>query len=273
MTLTLPCRLFSGTVRHNLNPTGSASATDEELWRALTAVQLKRAIQDTGLGLDAPVAEFGENFSQGQRQLLSLARAMLRNTRVVCLDEATASVDLESDAAMGRVIAEQFADCTVLVIAHRLHTIIDSDTVCCMSNGELVARGSPAELLADPSSIFSQCVLWFPRRLLFRGSLCVQTRGRDRAADVSDAATACSSKSRCTIVQLVQTDSSSAWWSHTLLLEQHIIHIYPLRMTTLLSTKHTFYLAHKRETGSGRVAFNKKYSPTPRQRPVATSAK
>ena len=150
--------LFSGSVRHNLNPTGSSSATDEALWQALTAVRLKAAITETGLGLEAPVAEFGSNFSMGQRQLLSLARAMLRNTRVVCLDEATASVDMESDAAMGEVVKEQFRDCTVLVIAHRLHTIIEADTVVCMRNGQLAARGSPSELLRDPTSIFSQLV-------------------------------------------------------------------------------------------------------------------
>ena len=149
--------LFSGTIRHNLNPTGGA-ASDDALWRALEAVQLKAAVAATGLGLDAPVAEFGENYSQGQRQLLSLARAMLRNTRVVCLDEATASVDVESDARMQLVIAEHFRACTVITIAHRLHTIIDAQTVMCLSDGRLVARGSPAELLRDPSTVFSQLV-------------------------------------------------------------------------------------------------------------------
>jgi len=150
--------LFSGTIRHNLNPTGSAGVQEDALWRALEAVQLKATVSATGLGLDAPVAEFGENYSQGQRQLLSLARALLRNTRVVALDEATASVDLESDARMQAVIAEQFAQCTVLTIAHRLHTIIESNQVICMAAGSLEALGTPAQLLADPNSMFSKLV-------------------------------------------------------------------------------------------------------------------
>lgn len=145
-------------MRKNLNPTADAGADDAALWKALEAVQLKAYVAATGLGLDAPVTEFGENFSAGQRQLLSLARALLRSSRVVCLDEATASVDLESDARMQEVIEREFASSTLIVIAHRLHTIIGADSVMCMDAGQLVARGSPQELLADGSSMFSQLV-------------------------------------------------------------------------------------------------------------------
>jgi ABC-type multidrug transport system fused ATPase/permease subunit len=152
--------MFSGTVRHNLNPVGATGAgtTDAALWSVLDAVGMKRTVQATGLGLDAQVAEFGESYSAGERQLISLARALLRDSRVVCLDEATASVDLESDARMQAVIAERFKTCTVVVIAHRLATIIGSDRIMCMAAGELVAHGSPAQLLADPTSVFTLLV-------------------------------------------------------------------------------------------------------------------
>ena len=153
--------LFSGTVRHNLNPIGEAagaSASDPALWDALDAVGMKQSVAALGLGLDSQVAEFGGSFSAGERQLLSLARALLRSTRLVCLDEATASVDLQSDARMQVVISQRFAACTVIVIAHRILTIIGSDRILCMSAGQLVAQGSPAALLADGGSLFSHLV-------------------------------------------------------------------------------------------------------------------
>ena len=153
--------LFSGTVRHNLNPIGEAAgaaASDPALWDALDAVGMKQSITALGMGLDSQVAEFGGSFSAGERQLLSLARALLRRTRIVCLDEATASVDLQSDARMQTVIAQRFAACTVIVIAHRILTIIGSDRIICMAAGAMEACGSPASLLADGSSIFSHLV-------------------------------------------------------------------------------------------------------------------
>jgi ABC-type multidrug transport system fused ATPase/permease subunit len=152
--------LFSGTVRHNLNPIGAADAaiTDATLWDALDAVGMKAAISAGGLGLDAQCAEFGASFSAGERQLLSLARALLRNCRVVCLDEATASVDMESDSRMQAVIADRFRACTVIVIAHRLHTLTSSDRIMCMAAGQLVAFASPAQLLSDPDSVFTRLV-------------------------------------------------------------------------------------------------------------------
>ena len=108
-------------------------------------MQLKKAVSETGEGLDAPVAEYGENYSAGQRQMLCLARALLRDTKVVCLDEATASVDLETDKVMQDVIAEQFKARTILTIAHRINTIIENDKVVCLERGELVAMDAPGD--------------------------------------------------------------------------------------------------------------------------------
>jgi len=148
--------LFSGTIRYNLDPFDEYS--DDKLWHALEHVKCKEFISRQGLGLNAPVEEFGANYSAGQRQMLCLARAMLRDTRVVCLDEATASVDTETDENMQKVIAQEFSACTILTIAHRINTIIENDIIVCLDAGKLVAADSPAAMLADPKSIFSQLV-------------------------------------------------------------------------------------------------------------------
>jgi ABC-type multidrug transport system fused ATPase/permease subunit len=148
--------LFSGTIRYNLDPFNEY--TDEKLWYVLEHVKCKDFIGKQGLGLDAPVEEFGGNYSAGQRQMLCLARAMLRDTKVVCLDEATASVDTETDDNMQKVIATEFVNCTILTIAHRINTIIENHQVVCLQAGNLVAMDSPSAMLADPNSIFSQLV-------------------------------------------------------------------------------------------------------------------
>ncbi|XP_075790564.1 LOW QUALITY PROTEIN: ATP-binding cassette sub-family C member 2 [Pelodiscus sinensis] len=137
--------LFSGPLRMNLDPFGQYS--DEELWKALELAHLQAYVLDLPERLCYPVSEGGENLSVGQRQLLCLARALLRKSKILILDEATAAVDLETDTLIQTTIRHEFANCTVLTIAHRLHTILDSDRVLVLHAGHMVELGSPEQLL------------------------------------------------------------------------------------------------------------------------------
>ncbi|CAD0199749.1 unnamed protein product [Chrysodeixis includens] len=144
--------LFSGTLRMNLDPFETYG--DDQIWRALELAHLKPFVLGLAAGLRHEVAEGGENLSVGQRQLVCLARALLRKTPLLVLDEATAAVDLETDELIQKTIRTEFANCTVLTIAHRLNTIMDSTKVMVLDKGQLVEYAPPEQLLQDKNSIF-----------------------------------------------------------------------------------------------------------------------
>lgn len=144
--------LFSGTLRMNLDPFDAYS--DDDIWRSLEHAHLKNFVQGLAAGLRHEISEGGENLSVGQRQLVCLARALLRKTPLLVLDEATAAVDLETDELIQKTIRSEFANCTVLTIAHRLNTIMDSTRVMVLDKGQLVEFAPPDQLLQDKTSIF-----------------------------------------------------------------------------------------------------------------------
>ncbi|KAF9528448.1 ABC transporter [Crepidotus variabilis] len=165
--------LFSGTLRSNLDPFGDHD--DATLYDALKRVYLADTLKnDTdekveneinentstpisrGFTLDSAVDDEGSNFSVGQRSLVSLARALVKNSKIIVMDEATASVDYETDRKIQETIARQFADRTILCIAHRLRTIISYDRICVLDAGRVAEFDTPETLFRKPSSIFRE---------------------------------------------------------------------------------------------------------------------
>ncbi|XP_056645129.1 ATP-binding cassette subfamily C member 4-like [Diorhabda sublineata] len=144
--------LFSAPLRYNLDP--FEKHNDEILWKALENVELKDSVTD----LNQPVSEGGANFSVGQRQLICLARAIVRNNKILVMDEATANVDPQTDALIQKTIRERFRDCTVLTIAHRLNTIMDSDRVLVMDAGQAMEFNHPYLLLQNQDGFFTKMV-------------------------------------------------------------------------------------------------------------------
>ncbi|CAN6675143.1 metal resistance protein Ycf1p [Trichomonascus vanleenenianus] len=143
---------FEGTIRENLDPENVHD--DTELWRALELSHLKDHVATMDKGLDGRVSEGGANLSVGQRQLMSLARALLTPSKILVLDEATAAVDVETDHIIQQTIRTEFAERTLVTIAHRINTILDSDRVCVLSQGKVSEFASPQELLKDKNSLF-----------------------------------------------------------------------------------------------------------------------
>ncbi|XP_056156902.1 ATP-binding cassette sub-family C member 4-like [Lampris incognitus] len=148
--------LFTGTMRKNLDPFNQH--TDEDLWNALKEVQLKSVVEDLPGKMETVLAESGSNFSVGQRQLVCLARAILRKNRILIIDEATANVDPRTDELIQQTIRQKFRECTVLTIAHRLNTIIDSDRILVLDAGQIHAYDEPYTLLQDQDGIFYKMV-------------------------------------------------------------------------------------------------------------------
>ncbi|CAN6707296.1 unnamed protein product [Malus baccata var. baccata] len=147
--------LFRGSIRTNLDPLGLYS--DYVIWRALEKCQLKATVSNLPNLLDSSVSDEGENWSVGQHQLFCLGRVLLKRNRILVLDEVTASIDSSTDAILQRIIRQEFAECTVITVAHRVPTVIDSDMVMVLSYGKLVEYEQPSKLL-DTNSYFSKLV-------------------------------------------------------------------------------------------------------------------
>ncbi|CDR46108.1 CYFA0S22e00100g1_1 [Cyberlindnera fabianii] len=148
-------QVFEGTIRDNIDPTNQY--TDEEIWNALELSHLKQhviAMSDTNEGLDVMLSEGGSNLSVGQRQLMCLARALLIPSSILVLDEATAAVDVETDEIVQETIRKSFKDRTILTIAHRLNTIMDSDRIIVLDKGTVKEFDTPENLLKNKDSIF-----------------------------------------------------------------------------------------------------------------------
>ncbi|KAM9900257.1 hypothetical protein OXX69_009148, partial [Metschnikowia pulcherrima] len=156
-------QVFEGSIRSNLDPTGCYS--DEQLWRALELSHLKEHVlrmyedrdkesSDIESALDVIMSEGGSNLSVGQRQLMCLARALLIPSAILVLDEATAAVDVETDRVLQQTIRSEFKDRTILTIAHRLNTIMDSDRIVVLEQGQIAEFDSPENLLKRKDSLF-----------------------------------------------------------------------------------------------------------------------
>ncbi|XP_024918854.1 multidrug resistance-associated protein 5 isoform X3 [Cynoglossus semilaevis] len=148
--------LFIGTIRTNLDPWDQFS--DSQIWEALEKTHIKEMVNNLPHSLHSEVTENGENFSVGERQLLCVARALLRNSKVLILDEATAAIDTETDRLIQETIRREFGGCTTLIIAHRLNTVMGCNRVMVLDNGQIVEFDSPSALLANENSTFRSMI-------------------------------------------------------------------------------------------------------------------
>ncbi|CAH9144582.1 unnamed protein product [Cuscuta epithymum] len=154
--------MFMGTVRGNLDPLGEY--TDEQIWEAIDKCQLGDEVRKRECKLDSAVVENGENWSVGQRQLMCLGRVLLNKRKVLVLDEATASVDTISDNLIQQIVNQHFSGSTVITIAHRITSVVESDMVLLLDHGLVLEYDSPKRLLQDKSSLFSKLVSEYTMR-------------------------------------------------------------------------------------------------------------
>ncbi|EDO30686.1 predicted protein [Nematostella vectensis] len=148
--------MFCGSIRNNLDPLDMY--TDDEIWIALHDAQLGSLVTSLDGKLEYHIQEGGSNFSVGERQLFSLARALLHKNKIIVMDEATANVDPQTDHMIQTTIRDKFKDCTVLTIAHRLSTIMDCDRIMVLHDGQVVEMGTPQELMGKADGWLAQ--LW-----------------------------------------------------------------------------------------------------------------
>nr|GEY07248.1 ABC transporter C family member 3-like [Tanacetum cinerariifolium] len=154
--------MFEGTIRSNLDPL--EEYTDDKIWEALNKCQLGDEVRSKERKLDSPVMENGENWSVGQRQLICLGRVLLKKTKVLVLDEATASVDTATDGMIQQTLQKHFTDSTVIMIAHRITSVLDSDMVLVLEQGLIDEYDSPTKLLEDKTSSFAKLVAEYSMR-------------------------------------------------------------------------------------------------------------
>ncbi|GER32854.1 multidrug resistance protein ABC transporter [Striga asiatica] len=154
--------MFEGTIRNNLDPLEEYS--DDQIWEALEKCQLGDEVRKKPQKLDSTVSENGENWSVGQRQLVCLGRVLLKKSKVLVLDEATASVDTATDNLIQQTLKRHFTNSTVLTIAHRITSVLDSDMVLLLDNGFVKEYDAPEKLLQDKSSSFAKLVAEYSMR-------------------------------------------------------------------------------------------------------------